>query len=164
LREANIGHWHLSSPGLDCSPECIERFDDPILRLSRHPDIAKTCRAEHPRELPGIRQCKGEVKCVPLIGEASAERPTERAPHWRFVWCRVDTYRCTPTAAEDAAEFGEPPRRVWKEHQAELADDGIETGGEERQRLTIRGDGQKRIRQPGASRVKHCRRNIGPDD
>jgi hypothetical protein len=92
------------------------------------------------------------------------KRFRETTPHRRLLSGGDDAYRSTAAAAQDASEFRQSSRRVGKEHQAEVANDGIEAAVAERQRLTV-GDHHSIGRgQSGTGRPKHHSRDVGAND
>src|SRR5262249_25473775 len=85
----------------------------------------------------------------------------ERSPHRRSLARRDDADGGTPSRSENTTEFGQTPGGIREEHQAKLADHGVEDAFGERQGDTIHlYRSEPRITEPRICGPEHLRRDI----
>lgn len=147
---------------LDEAPVGVERLEDEALRLGRHAHVAEAGVAQQAREaarlagahaLEHFGAARGEVAREPLVEDAEPGHAVGRGPDQRG------------DPAARAARLAEPRHRVGKEHEAELADDGVEGLGAARERLAVHHREADRSRAELRARAaQHREREIGAED
>src|SRR5262249_51746479 len=93
--------------------------------------------------VPRVPQRERQVKHLSLIRKVATEGLREHAPHRCALRFGDDAHRGTTARSENTAKLFQPPWGIWKEHEPEVAEHGVERAIRKWQRLAVHRDGPK---------------------